>query len=68
MFHWRVTNGNLLQTSDRRKPKYESESDMSNGYEMKEKDRTYESSLKVVGDVNLPNQLILQINSRLVRC
>lgn len=36
---------------------------MSNGYEMKEKDRTYESSLKVVGDinppepVNTPNQL-----------
>ena len=41
-----LTNGNLVQTSDRRKPKYESESDMSNGYEMKEKDRTYESSFK----------------------
>ena len=27
--------GICLQTSDRRKPKYESESDMSNGYEMK---------------------------------
>ena len=54
--------GICLQTSDRRKPKYESESDMSNGYEMKEKDRTYESSLKIVGDVtppepHTPNQL-----------
>ena len=27
---------------------------MSNGYEMKEKDRTYESSLKVVGDITPP--------------
>ena len=30
---------------------------MSNGYEMKEKDRTYASSLKVVGDISPPQQV-----------